>query len=738
MKVVAVDLGRSKTVVASSDTAAGEVVLTPAGERSIEMVIDYRGKKRIFGGFGNSMKKMEQVTSELVSGFLSLAQSAIRKLGDRSTVEPQAQDISQSDLYSMLVHLVDNYRTKYTVPLKEIQMYAILSPEYGTAVCRFLQDMFAAAGVSLQCLPLKQALAACYLCTRSPERKKTVLFVDVGHSSLGMYLMDISKESIESAATVHAPVFPGRRILEAINSVLYTKVQNMPGVFDSPRDFSVKNRKQIKWINKALGGLHEVSVQVDINHEACAEVHVSRNEVLQASGNLLEEMETQLKSIKNVFRERQAQIQETNGSCNAEEAQSAADCGVEIQMVGGASRLFFVHSLIEKVFGQKPQTHLNPDESAALGGVYRGLMESPFHRLRFDPAVLDTTGEEYFLQIVSSDEKDKKRTIKLFAQGSVFYKDTKSKYAQAVYNKDTKILSTPRKSVKITKVRKDTIITLRCAPDHILARLKVVPPEEKKRREEQGQSKGPAADPEAIEEADTHHEKNKAENKADGKPEGKPEPSLRTVTLVVSLDAYGFVTVSSSDVDVVYTRSLLNFEPLIRKERAALSAEHSIVQAEERLNLTQTRIFEVVEKLTEGKIPIASAQSTADTLMEKLTVMPSSVSSLKEVTNWEADLEKEMEPLLRPEWDALVQSVLVSYQASCPRPIPPAAYPGVLRLYEVEPHIQKVVEKILEETRIQEEKESAEAQALEPQDAQLDGVQQDSLPAETEGLGIQH
>ncbi|OAG33145.1 heat shock 70kDa protein 4 [Nematocida sp. ERTm5] len=642
MKILSIDLGSYKTVLASSDTSAGEVILNETGGRSTKMAIDYRNKTRIFGNVNVSCKDREQVAESIRSEIDALADEMIKKGTEKVNIP------RKSHVYALLNHVIIHYATTRGISINQLEIEIIVPETYTQLHKNILIKILELINpkMEVQCISDSVALCAYYASKRPSEETTPVVFVDVGHSKSTLTAAYIRNEeiSIVKKATLNVG---GQAITEHLIKKIYSGVdKNIPELF-SQEEFTIRNLKKIEWIKAAILGLTSVTAQVDISYDRSIDVTIRKDDIEEVAG---------------AFAELGPRVQDMINTLN----NTSSEQEVNIEMTGGSSKIFFIEEIIRNIIGKKPNVHLNADESVALGGVYRRLMESPFHRFRYDPVIRDTISYSYNIAILSNDAAP--RSIMVFKEGTSFVKDKKLKIVGKKHDPSIVLEQCPRKTVQITKITEASQIILLSGNCPVYS-LKL---------------KEPAA----------------AEPSEDGK-EAPKKPkntdSQRTVKMIMSLTSDGGVEISSEDVEMVSLVDMLNTASLKNAEDTYLSKERAIREIEAKINTIQAGIYNAIELLSDSLACLPSAEKVTESLWEysqTIETMASTAKSMQEVIAFEEGLDKNVP--LESEWAEHIRKHIAIQMEKYSVELRPLPYPGIINLYNVDARIQSETLKELE------------------------------------------
>ncbi|KAI5171384.1 hypothetical protein NEFER03_0743 [Nematocida sp. LUAm3] len=656
MKVFSIDLGGYKVVAASSDTSAGEILLDVTGGRSIKTNIDYRGKKRSFGIVGSTFKQREKVAERVIGEIEQFCEFYLRN----TDPEQKKEHNTPSHVYGLLTYMVNNYLDKQNSQLeqkmsvKELEMQIALPSTYTVAHQMVLSSLLSQIGVSnLSFTTDSQALCAYYLSKRAPSSYEMLLVVDIGDTKTTGTLSLIKEDHIKIISRETVGV-AGSQVSQLIADIAYKRYIDTSDLFPK-KEFSVRNEKSINWIKSALSGLPEVSSQIDITHEASKDLTVSRASLEAPLTKIFEPVKNLLISLMQKMKNY------LESSWNEE-----TEPELTVEVTGGSSRLFFVQQLVEETCGKRPHFRLNSDESVALGGLYRGLMDSIYHRFRYDPLIEDILDHPYTLRVEHPSQAP--RVITLFKEGSAFLKEPKSEMLKASYSTESpKKPLNPLKSVKVTKIFSESQMTI-CAGNYPIYVLKQLP------------------------------EQNSSE-------------TGRTLKFSIRLNGSGGVTFSSEELEFLSIPETIDFSIVSQKEQEISQKEKETVLCENMLNAIQTSLFDEIQLLSDSSLSeMPSAQQVVDVLWEHTNTLPANASTEKQVKAWETKIIASIPQDIQKEWQQLAEKLTRAASETEKIALIAPEFPGILHLFDINEHLNQQVEHHKEEERKREEQRQREEQ----------------------------
>ncbi|XP_059371411.1 heat shock 70 kDa protein 4-like [Carassius carassius] len=390
MSVVGFDVGFQSCYVAVARAGGIETVANEYSDRSTPACVSFGPRNRSIG----AAAKSQIVTNckNTVQGF--------KRFHGRAFSDPFVQNLKSSLVYELSqmpsgttgikvmymeeekVFSIEQITAMLLTKLKETAESALKKPVadcvisvpcfYSDAERRSVIDAAQIAG--LNCLRLMNETTAVALAygiykqdLPAPEEKpRTVVFVDIGHSSYQVSVCAFNKGKLKILATAFDPEMGGKDFDERL-------------VRHFCEEFAVKYKLDVKSKPRALVRLYQEceklkklmsanSSDLPLNIECFMnDIDVSsklnRAQFEEMCADVLARVEPPLRSLM-------------------EQAHLRKDDIHAVEIVGGASRMPAIKERINKFFGKEPSTTLNADEAVARGCALQCAILSPAFKVR--------------------------------------------------------------------------------------------------------------------------------------------------------------------------------------------------------------------------------------------------------------------------------------------------------------------------------------------------------------------
>ena len=186
-----------------------------------------------------------------------------------------------------------------------------------------------------------------------------ILVYDLGGGTFDVTLVHMGKNGELSTVTTRGNhKLGGRDWDNRIEDILFDRFENETGLdLRSDSDLSAIVRGMCEDIKKTLSVMATAKATASFPDFGRASVSISRQEFEESTSDLLER---------------------TGALCQAvlDEAGITARNVTDILLVGGSTRMPQVSAYLQRVFGKKPITHVNPDEAVALGAAIQSSKQN--------------------------------------------------------------------------------------------------------------------------------------------------------------------------------------------------------------------------------------------------------------------------------------------------------------------------------------------------------------------------
>jgi molecular chaperone DnaK (HSP70) len=184
-------------------------------------------------------------------------------------------------------------------------------------------------------------------------QQSVVAVYDFGGGTFDISILKVSGQIFEVLATDGDTALGGDHLDQALMDLLIAKVGHAPKTEEDRVLLSV----QTETIKKLLSKEQEVSVQLHWANKVQWSGLISRSEVETVLSPLVART---ISIVKKALKAANVSVSEIN----------------DVLLVGGSTRVPLVQNELEKLFGRKPNSSLNPDEAVALGACVQASILS--------------------------------------------------------------------------------------------------------------------------------------------------------------------------------------------------------------------------------------------------------------------------------------------------------------------------------------------------------------------------
>lgn len=390
MAVVGVDFGNHTCYISVARAGGIETIANDYSLRETPSVVGFSDRQRILGVGAKSQlltnlkrtvfnfkhmlgrKFDDPVVQETMKGLpFAVVEGPNKQVRIQVNYMGEGKLFSPEEITAMLfTKLKETAEDELKTKVKDV---VISCPAYFTdCERRALLDSASIAGLNvLKLINDTTATALAYGIYKqdlpAPEEKaRNVVFVDLGHVGLQIAISSFNKGKLTMKALSFARNVGGQSFDEALVSYFGQEFKNKTklDIREKPRAV-LKLTTEVEKIKKQMSAnTNRLPLNIEcFMDDRDMSAHIDRTTFEGLIGGQLQKME-------------EVMIECLNGS------EMKLEDIYAVEVVGGATRIPAVKSIIEKVFGKVPQTTLNSDEAVSRGCALQCAILSPTFRVR--------------------------------------------------------------------------------------------------------------------------------------------------------------------------------------------------------------------------------------------------------------------------------------------------------------------------------------------------------------------
>ena len=417
--IIGISIGSKNTIIGTYDKGSFKVVTSDTSSRTIPTVISYSGLERTFGDIAlNKNRSNYKTTIIYLNRWLGMKKNFnfFEEEAKFANFSPK----NNPDYYNNLLGFYMNIKGTKLFYLPEALMGSFLNkikniwlnnnintnnvvisiPDYSIVQERkAMLDSIYISG--LNCIALlneSSAISMNYAFQKMKDfqnNKRTVAFIDLGHSQLTIFYAEFTKELI-NIISVTSERFCGARDLDfLIAEKAGYEFQKKYGIdpLDSPKA-KISLMNAVNKGRKNLSGLKEVTISIDGIIEGKDLVYnLTRENMEQIINPILSKFESVCKN--SILKAEQKGI-------NIKNLHS-------VEMVGDTLRTPCISQIIKKIYNKELSKTLIPDECIARGCALFAMMNSP-HYITQNFSIKHYNPYPIFLECQGRD-------VKVFSEG---------------------------------------------------------------------------------------------------------------------------------------------------------------------------------------------------------------------------------------------------------------------------------------------------------------------------------
>ncbi|MFS0576644.1 Hsp70 family protein [Sporosarcina sp. 179-K 3D1 HS] len=358
MAIIGIDLGTTNSAMAMYKDGEAEIILNGNDQRTTASAFQLKpnGEEVI----GSSAKK----------GAASMPRHTVlevkRKMGGEEEVQVGARTYKPEEISSKILrYLKKSAEEKLGEPVTEA---VITVPAYFTDAQRKSTKIAGElAGLRVERIINEPTAAALAFCHDNLDEDQFILVYDLGGGTFDVSLVELFDGVIEVKSSTGDNFLGGTDFDETIIKLIKDKFLKANGF---PMEEAAQDANMLYYMLKeaAENAKIELSTQVETDI-SLPFIGLKDNLPVSFIGQL-----TRIE-FENAIREKvESTIIKINETL--EEAAISKDQVSEILMVGGSTRIPLVRGYVEKAFGKKVRTDINPDEVVATGAAVQAALKS--------------------------------------------------------------------------------------------------------------------------------------------------------------------------------------------------------------------------------------------------------------------------------------------------------------------------------------------------------------------------
>ena len=349
---VGIDLGTTFSAVAYIDPKSNlpQIIPNSEGKRITPSVIQFLDGEIIFGS---------EAEEAFNAGEPNCVATFKREMGsDEPYCYIEGKPYTSEKLSSLLLrHLKEDAEAALGEQIKDavITVPAYFYSREREATIRAAQ----AAGLKVKKIIDEPNAAAMAYGLNNWRENANILVYDLGGGTFDVTLVHMGKNGDLSTITTRGNhKLGGRDWDDRIDEILFDRFEEETGIdYRGDADAAAMIRGASEGLKKQLSAMMSAKVTLSFPDYGRASVTVSRQDFEESTLDLLDR---------------------TGALCQAvlEEADLTIRQITDVLLVGGSTRMPQVSAYLQKMFGKKPLTHVNPDEAVALGAAIQSSKQS--------------------------------------------------------------------------------------------------------------------------------------------------------------------------------------------------------------------------------------------------------------------------------------------------------------------------------------------------------------------------
>jgi molecular chaperone DnaK len=344
-KIIGIDLGTTRSAVASIENGEPKILENSEGERITPSIVAFDDGERLVG----KPAKNQMLTNEE-----NTVKSIKRHMGEEYSVELEGEEYAPQQISSMILQKLKNDAEDKLG--EEVEKAVITVPAHFDDTQRqATKDAGEIAGLEVERI-LNEPTAASLAYGLDDKRDQTVLVYDFGGGTFDVTVLEMGDGIYEVQSTEGDNDLGGDDFDQEIIDWVLDEFEEENGIDLSENDEALQRiRENAEEAKKELSSRKSTKINIPFIHQEDGETYNIDYELTRSK---FEELVEDL-------------IQRTTGPTET----AIEDAGVdksdidEVILVGGTTRIPAVREHVQAITGQEPNKEVSPDEAVAQGAA---------------------------------------------------------------------------------------------------------------------------------------------------------------------------------------------------------------------------------------------------------------------------------------------------------------------------------------------------------------------------------
>ena len=347
MSIIGIDLGTTNCLVSVWEGDKAILIPNSLGEYLTPSAVSYDKHSRDYVIGRSARERLITYPQETAVRFK-------RYMGSEHKFKLGKQEFLAEELSAMLLKQLKEDAELY---LGEEVSEAIISvPAYFNDTQRQATRLAGKiAGLKIERLINEPTAAALAFGLQNTMQEQTIVVLDLGGGTFDVSVLEVFDNIVEVRATAGDNFLGGEDFTDALLKVFVEQIEGTTGKSISVED-KVKISKKAEYIKHELVKQEYCSTVIEINRTKHT-LELSRETFNKICESLIARFRA---PVERAIRDSRISISEIN----------------DIVLVGGASRMHWIHGLVVKMFGRFPNSSIDPDEVVCRGAAVQAALKA--------------------------------------------------------------------------------------------------------------------------------------------------------------------------------------------------------------------------------------------------------------------------------------------------------------------------------------------------------------------------
>ena len=348
-KIIGIDLGTTNSCVAVLEGGEPKVIVTPEGDRTTPSVVAFKNDEELVG----ITAKRQAVTNPT-----NTISSIKRLMGTGEKVEAEGKKYTPEEISAKILMKLKKDAESYLG--EKVTKAVITVPAYfNDAQRQATKNAGKIAGLEVERIINEPTAASLAYGLDKQDKNQTILVYDLGGGTFDVSILEIGDGLFEVKSTAGNNHLGGDDFDKIVMDYIVAEFKKEHGIDLSGDKMAMQRIKDAaEKAKKDLSGMSTTNINLPfISQTADGPVHLDMNLSKAKFEDLCRDLfDSTMEPVRKALSDAKLKASDID----------------EVLLVGGSTRIPYIHELVKKELGKEPNKSVNPDEVVAMGAAIQG------------------------------------------------------------------------------------------------------------------------------------------------------------------------------------------------------------------------------------------------------------------------------------------------------------------------------------------------------------------------------